>query len=48
MALLQDGPLPSGAVHPFTLDGAGLPSGVYVVRALGETFTAAYTATLLK
>nr|AWJ66355.1 cell surface protein [uncultured bacterium] len=48
VALLQDGPLPSGAAHTFTLDGAGLPSGVYVVRALGETFESARTVTLLR
>jgi hypothetical protein len=33
VALLHEGALSSGS-HPFTLDGAALPAGVYVVRAV--------------
>src|SRR5690606_22055887 len=40
IAMLHDGPLAAGAAHRLAFDGSGLPAGVYVVRALGETFAA--------
>jgi len=48
VAVLHDGPLAARATHRFTLDGSGLPSGAYVVRVVGETFTAARRVTLLR
>ena len=47
VAMLHAGPLPAGA-HRFTLDSAGLPAGVYVVRATGDTFSAARRVTLVR
>ncbi|MDX1532442.1 MAG: FG-GAP-like repeat-containing protein, partial [Rhodothermales bacterium] len=47
VAVLHEGPLPAGE-HALALDGAGLPAGAYVVRATGETFTAARRVTLLR
>ncbi|MDX1532391.1 MAG: T9SS type A sorting domain-containing protein, partial [Rhodothermales bacterium] len=47
VAVLHEGPLPAGT-HTFGLDGAALPAGVYVVRAVGETVTAARRVTLLR
>ena len=35
VALLHDGPLTAGS-HALALDGAGLPSGIYVVRVTGR------------
>ena len=48
VAVLHDGPLPASQAHTFTLDGADLPSGTYVVRAIGETFAASQAVTLLR
>ncbi len=47
VAVLHDGPLTSGS-HALTLDGSGLPSGVYVVRAVGERFTASRRVTVVR
>ncbi len=47
VAVLHDGPLASGT-HALTLDGAGLPSGVYVVRAQSERFTASRRVTVVR
>lgn len=33
--------------HTFTLDGTGLPSGVYLVRVVGEPFTESARVTLV-
>ena len=44
---LHEGALPAGE-HPFTFDGAGLPSGLYLVRAQGETRQDVQTVTLVK
>ena len=48
VALLHDGVLGAGSVHQFQIDGANLPSGVYVVRAIGEHFTDVRQVTLMK
>ncbi|MEZ4702169.1 MAG: T9SS type A sorting domain-containing protein [Rhodothermales bacterium] len=45
---LEDAPLDANRSHTFTLDAAGLPSGLYLVRVIGETFTDTQTVTLLK
>ena len=45
---LYDGTVTAGTEHAFTIDGGGLPSGIYVVRATGEQFTDALSVTLLK
>lgn len=45
--VIHDGPLDHGSRH-FTIDGSGLPSGSYILRAVGETFTAVQRMTLLK
>ena len=46
--MLHDGTLNAGSIHEFQIDGASLPSGVYVVRALGERFTDVRQVTLTK
>jgi hypothetical protein len=38
VAVLHEGALSSGRNHTFELSAASLPSGVYLVRAAGETF----------
>ena len=48
VALLHDGALGAGTIHEFRIDGANLPSGVYVVRAIGEQFTDVRQVTLTK
>ncbi|HLT47751.1 MAG TPA: T9SS type A sorting domain-containing protein [Rubricoccaceae bacterium] len=48
VAVLHDGPLAAGSAHRFTLDGSALASGVYVVRATGETFADTRTLTLTR
>jgi hypothetical protein len=40
VALLHAGPLAPGFAHRFTLDGAALPAGHYVVRASGVGWAA--------
>lgn len=47
VAVLHDGPLRSG-MHRLTLDGRGLPSGLYIVRATGGGLTAAQRFTLVR
>ncbi|HYE95315.1 MAG TPA: T9SS type A sorting domain-containing protein [Rubricoccaceae bacterium] len=47
VAVLHDGLLPAGE-QTFEVSGAGLPSGVYVVRAEGEAFTAARRVALVR
>jgi len=46
IAVLHDGPLAAGPEHRFTFYAAGLPSGLYVVRASGEGFTQTRRVTL--
>ena len=48
VAVLHDGPLASGREHAFTLAGAELPGGVYVVRATGAAFSDTRTVTLAR
>jgi len=48
VALLHDGALAPGRDHTFTLAGADLPGGVYVVRATGEAFSDTRTVTLAR
>ena len=48
VATLFNGTLGAGPEHAFTINGAGLPSGVYLVRATGEQFTDGLSVTLLK
>ena len=48
VAMLFNGTLTAGPEHAFTFDGAGLPSGVYMVRAVGEQFTDVRRVTLMK
>lgn len=47
VAALHEGTLPAGN-HVFALEGVGLTSGVYFVRADGETFAATRRVTLLR
>ena len=48
VALLHNGLLDAGASHTFTLEADHLPSGLYMIRARGERFTATRTVSLLK
>ena len=48
VATLFNGTLTAGTEHAFVIDGAGLPSGVYMVRATGEQFTDVRRVTLMK
>jgi hypothetical protein len=48
VATLFDGHLDASASHAFSIDGSGLASGAYLVRANGERFTASRRVTLLK
>ena len=48
VAMLFNGTLTAGPEHAFTIDGADLPSGVYMVRATGEQFTDVRRVTLMK
>ncbi len=48
VARLHDGPLAANTPHRFTFEAAGLPSGLYVYRADGETFSASKLMTLVK
>ena len=48
VAVLFEGALEAGQVAEVEIDGGGLPSGVYLYRAEGETFSATRQVTLLK
>ncbi|GIV58266.1 MAG: hypothetical protein KatS3mg042_1179 [Rhodothermaceae bacterium] len=48
VATLHDGVLAGEETHQFTIDGSGLSSGIYLVRVVGEQFTATRQVTLLK
>jgi len=48
VAMLHDGLLPANETRRFTIEGAGLPGGLYFYRAVGETFSVARSAVLLK
>ncbi len=45
---LHDGLLLGGTRHDFILEASGLPTGTYLYRAVGESFTATRTAVLLR
>ena len=47
VAVLQDGALPAG-VHPLTFEATGLPSGTYLVRAIGTMTVQTRFVTLAK
>ncbi|MEP0548407.1 MAG: choice-of-anchor B family protein [Rhodothermales bacterium] len=48
VALLHDDLLGAGEERTLTLNGAGLPAGSYVVRAVGETFEVSRSASLVR
>ena len=45
---LYEGAPSAGQMHTVRIDGRGLPSGLYLVRLVGETFVEAQAVTLLK
>lgn len=45
---LFNGVLEGGSTHPFELDGRGLPTGPFFIRAAGETFSASQSVTLVR
>lgn len=45
---LYQGPLDSGETRSFTFEAGSLPSGIYLYRVTGETFTASRQITLLR
>ncbi len=48
VALLHEGSLAAGTHHRFVFQGAALPSGLYLIRAEGQTFSAVRSVVLLK
>jgi hypothetical protein len=48
LRLLFEGPMAPGAARRFVVDAAGLPDGLYVIRAEGERFTAARTVAVVR
>ena len=48
VAVLFEGALEGGEVAEVTIEGGGLPSGLYLYRAEGETFQATRQVTLIK
>ncbi|MFQ5571366.1 MAG: T9SS type A sorting domain-containing protein [Rhodothermales bacterium] len=48
VAVLYDGLVSAGTAHPFVFEAGDLPSGVYLIRATGETFKAARRAVLAR
>ncbi len=48
VAIIHSGALLPGEAHPFRYDAAGLPSGIYLIRATGEYFSASQRVVLLK
>ena len=46
--VLFDGPMDAAETRRFAVDGAGLPDGLYVIRAEGERFTAARTVVVVR
>ena len=48
VAVLFDGVVEAGQVREVAIDGGGLPSGLYLYRAEGETFQATRQVTLIK
>lgn len=48
VAVLHDGVLSPHTAHPFNLEAAALPNGLYLLRALGESHMASQPIILLK
>ncbi len=48
VATLHNGPLAPNTAHQFTFEAAALPSGLYTIRTLGETFNETRQAFLAK
>lgn len=48
VASLLDGDLPANETRLLSIDGSGLPAGVYLISARGETFADSHTVTLTK
>lgn len=48
VATLFEGNVPAGEMQTIRIDGAGSPSGIYVVRLVGKTFNDAHRVTLMK
>ena len=48
VAVLHEGTLTADEEHRFTLEAGGLPSGVYLIRVVGDRFAASRRAVLLK
>lgn len=48
VAVLHEGELEAGQAHAFVFEASGLSSGLYVIRARGEHFSAQQHAVLLK
>ena len=48
MALLHDGVLEAQQPTAITFDASGLPSGNYLIRAVGSSFVSSQQVTLLK
>ena len=48
VARLHDGTLPADQAHEFDFEAGDLPGGLYVIHALGESFSTTRTAMLVK
>jgi len=48
VSVLHEGTLAAGVEHRFTIDAADLPSGAYLYRVVGESFTEARSVVLVK
>jgi plastocyanin len=48
VAVLYSGVLAANQAHPLTFDGGSLPSGLYLIRVVGETFAAQRGVLLVK
>ena len=48
VAVLHDGPVVAGSALPVRIAAAGLPAGVYVVRAAGESFSLTERVTVVR
>ncbi|MEX0600602.1 MAG: T9SS type A sorting domain-containing protein, partial [Rhodothermales bacterium] len=48
LRVLYDGSVSEGALHTITVDGAGLASGIYLLRATGRSFSVTRTVTFVR
>lgn len=48
VALVHDGILPAQQTHTFTIEGTDQPTGLYLYRVTGETFSQSKTLTILR